>query len=127
MHPQGGHVPNYRVVSTDAGTVVFRWEDYRIERGDRQKVMRLASPGFIRRFLVHVLPDRLHRIRHYDRLASATRKTDIARIRGLPGHRPTDQNTPKSAETAPLTLRGPCPCCGGPMRIDEIFRRRQKP
>jgi hypothetical protein len=90
--------------------------------------MRLATDEFIRRFLIHVLPDGFHRIRHYGLLAGATRKATIARIRDLLKQAPPerDPQTP-SAEVIPLTLREPCPCCGGPMRIVEIFRRGQRP
>lgn len=49
-------ISNHRLVSADAGTVAFRWKDYRIKRGDRMKVMRLATDEFIRRFLIHVPP-----------------------------------------------------------------------
>lgn len=49
-------ISKHRLVSADAQTVAFRWKDYRIKSGDRQKVMRLATPEFIRRFLIHVLP-----------------------------------------------------------------------
>ena len=89
--------------------------------------MRLTTDEFIRRFLIHVLPDRFHRIRHYGLLASARRKTNIAKIRTLLGAEATNQHDPSTAEVIPLTLREPCPDCGGPMRIVEIFRRGQKP
>jgi hypothetical protein len=59
-------ISNSRLVSADAGTVAFRWKDYRIKQGDRQRVMWLATEEFIRRFLLHVLPDSFHRIRHFD-------------------------------------------------------------
>ena len=120
-------ISNHRLVSADADTVAFRWKDYRIKRGDRQKVMRLATPEFIRRFLIHVLPDGFHRIRHYGLLASATRKANIARIRDLLWQQPPELEAQEPTEPAPLTLREPCPCCGGPMRVIEIFRRGQKP
>jgi len=58
-------ISNNRLISADAETVAFRWKDYRIKSGDRMKVMRLGTHEFIRRFLVHVLPDGFHRIRHY--------------------------------------------------------------
>ena len=122
-------ISNARLVSADAKTVAFRWKDYRIKRGDRQKVMQLATPEFIRRFLIHVLPDRFHRIRHYGLLASSTRKANITKVRALlciqtAEHTAAPMSEP---ETAQLTLREPCPCCGGPMRIIEIFRRGQIP
>ena len=120
-------ISNHRLISADAETVAFRWKDYRIKHGDRQRVMRLTTDEFIRRFLMHVLPDGFHRIRHYGLLAGATRKATIARIRGLLGEGPPDQETRETAEVAPLTLREPCPCCGGAMRIVEMFRRGERP
>ncbi len=120
-------ISNTRLISADAETVAFRWKDYRIKSGDRQKVMRLATDEFIRRFLIHVLPDGFHRIRHYGLLASATRKANIAKIRALLGTDRPRQEPLASAEIIPLTLREPCPCCGGPMHIIEMFRRGQKP
>jgi hypothetical protein len=122
-------ISNARLVSADAQTVAFRWKDYRIKSGDRQKVMRLATPEFIRRFLIHVLPDGFHRIRHYGLLASSTRKANITKIRALLCVQRPEQAVASEpeAEIIPLTLREPCPCCGGPMRITEIFRRGQKP
>ena len=122
-------ISNARLISADAQAVAFRWKDYRIKSGDRQKVLRLATPEFIRRFLIHVLPDGFHRIRHYGLLASSTRKANIRTIRALLCVQRPDQ-APASgpdAEIIPLNLRDPCPCCGGPMRIIEIFRRGQKP
>jgi hypothetical protein len=76
-------ISNARLVSVDAHTVTLRWQDYRIKSGDRQKVMRLATPEFIRRFLIHVLPDGFHRIRNYGLLASSARKANITKIRAL--------------------------------------------
>jgi hypothetical protein len=102
-------ISNNRLISADAKTVTFCWKDYRIENGDRQKVMRLATDEFIRRFLIHVLPDGFHRIRHYGLLASAGRKATVARIRALLGAHSARQGDPPSAEIIPLTLREPCP------------------
>jgi len=120
-------ISNSRLVNADAEAVTFHWKDYRIKNSNRQRVMRLSTGEFIRRFLIHVLPDGFHRIRHYGLLASSTRKANIARIRALLEVEPPDQEVQQSAEIIPLTLREPCPCCGGPMRIVEIFRRGQQP
>ena len=120
-------ISNNRLVSADAETVAFRWKDYRIKTGDRQKTMRLATDEFIRRFLIHVLPTGFHRIRHYGLLASAARKASIAKIRNLLGAPQTADAPEPATEPSPLTLREPCPCCGGPMRVNEVFRRGQKP
>lgn len=120
-------ISNHRLVSAAADTVAFRWKDYRIKTGDRMKVMRLDTHEFIRRFLIHVLPDGFHRIRHYGLLASAARKANIAKIRTLLGEEAAAQDNAPAAEIIPLTLREPCPDCGGVMRIIETFRRGEVP
>ncbi|WP_375255917.1 IS91 family transposase [Yoonia sp.] len=121
-------ISNSRLVNVDAGTVAFRWKDYRIKSGDRMKVLRLNTGEFIRRFLVHVLPDRFHRIRHYGFLAGSRCKAKVAQIRALLGAtRSAEPDRPADDPPAPLTLREPCPDCGGQMRIIETFRRGQIP
>ena len=120
-------ISNSRLMSADAETVVFRWKDYRVKSGDRQKTMRLSTDEFIRRFLIHVLPNGFHRIRHHGLLASAGRKANIAKVRTLLGAETTTQDDTPCAEIIPLTLGEPCPECGGVMRIIETFRRGQKP
>jgi len=66
---------------------------------------------------------------NYGLLANTTRKANITRIRTLLCVQQSKQPAvpEPQAEIAPLTLREPCPCCGSPMRIVEIFRRGQKP
>src|SRR5437870_9600530 len=120
-------ISNRRLITANAETVTFRWKDYRIKNGDRHKVMRLATDEFIRRFLIHVLPVGFHRIRHYGLLAAAGRKAIVTKIRNLLGAETPSPDEAPSAEITPLTLREPCPDCGGPMRIVEIFRRGQQP
>ncbi len=120
-------ISNHRLVSADADTVAFRWKDYRIKHGERMKVMRLATHEFIRRFLIHVLPHGFHRIRHYGLMASTARKTNIAKIRTLLGAEAAMQDDASTTEIMPLTLREPCPECGGAMRIIETFRRGEIP
>jgi hypothetical protein len=121
-------ISNSRLVSADADTVAFRWKDYRIKNRDRQKVMRLATGEFIRRFLLHVLPDGFHRIRHYGLLAGNGRRRNIEAIRALLGvEQAVEANAADADAALPLTLREPCPDCGGPMRIIETFRRGERP
>jgi hypothetical protein len=120
-------ISNSRLVSADAATVAFRWKDYRIKQGDRQKVMRLATGEFIRRFLIHVLPDGFHRIRHYGLLASATRKANIAKIRALLGADRPNQEPPASAETkSARSSRSPC-ASHAPLRRPDAHRRDLPP
>lgn len=118
---------NSRLVSADAEIVAFKWKDYRIKKGDHRSVMRLAKDEFSPRFLTHILPSGFHRIRHYGLLASARRRTNIAKLRTpLGAEKATPDNVP-TAEVIPLTLREPCPDCGGQMRIVEVFRRGRQP
>ena len=120
-------ISNSRLISADANTVAFQWKDYRVKSGDKRSVMRLSTSEFIRRFLIHVLPDRFHRIRHYGLLDSARRKANIAKVCVLLGAQTPKQDDPPSADVIPLTLQEPCPDYGGAMRIIETFRRGQKP
>jgi Putative transposase/Transposase zinc-binding domain len=74
-------IANSRLVSLDQGKVSFRWKDYR--NHDKSKLMTLSADEFIRRFLLHVLPDGFHRIRHYGLLANGHRVAKLARCRLL--------------------------------------------
>ncbi|WP_332684605.1 transposase, partial [Bosea sp. (in: a-proteobacteria)] len=83
---------------------------------------------FIRRFLLHVLPDGFHRIRHYGLLASSRRAATIARVRQImaaatPATMTADRGAEISAEQSdPVDeRRPPCPCCGGRMILVERF------
>ncbi|HEY0419993.1 MAG TPA: IS91 family transposase, partial [Acetobacteraceae bacterium] len=58
-------ISNSRLISLDERGVTFRYKDYRRDGTDRQRTMTLSPDEFIRRFLLHVLPKGLHRIRHY--------------------------------------------------------------
>jgi Putative transposase len=86
--------------------------------------MTLAAGEFIRRFLIHVLPQGFHRIRHYGLLARGTRADNIARARELLAvAKPQDEPTAAAADQTPPS----CPCCGGRMVIIEVFDRGATP
>jgi hypothetical protein len=76
-------IANSRLIAFNAQGVTFVWKDYRIEGSDRYKRMTLATDEFIRRFLIHVLPKGLHRIRHYGLFAKGACADNIARARDL--------------------------------------------
>jgi hypothetical protein len=76
-------ISNNRLVSMDNGKVRFRWKDYR--DGNRQKIMTLDANEFIRRFLIHVLPDGFHRIRYFGFLGNCHRARKLERCRELLG------------------------------------------
>ena len=123
-------ISNRRLVSADANGVTFKYKDYRIDGPARYKTMKLATGEFIRRFLMHVLPKGLHRIRHYGMLAKGNRAANIARVRELLAiASPSNEPEPSEATTTdePRVLPRPCPCCGGRMIIIETFARGCQP
>src|SRR6202165_387898 len=67
-------IANSRLIACDHNGVTFKWKDYRRDGGERFKTMTLAAGEFIRRFLIHVLPDGFHRIRHYGFVSSRGRR-----------------------------------------------------
>jgi hypothetical protein len=71
-------IANSRLVALADGRVSFLWKDYR--HNGKQKVMTLDADEFIRRFLLHVLPDGFHRIRHYGYLANGVRVAKLAEV-----------------------------------------------
>ena len=122
-------IANSRLIALDDNGVTFRWKDYRIEGRDRYKTMTLATNEFIRRFLIHMLPDGFHRIRHYGLFASSKRAENIARARQLLAvPKPQSENAAADADSnEPQTPAHPCPCCGGRMIVIEIFERGCSP
>ena len=105
---------NSRLISADTNTVAFQWKDNRVKNGDHRSVMRLVTGECIRRFLIHVLPDGFHRIRHYGLLARSGREANIAKVRALLDAQTAKQDDPPVAEITPLLPREPCPNCGEP-------------
>ena len=121
-------IANSRLIACDRSSVTFRWKDYRAD--GRQKVMILATVEFIRRFLIHVLPQGFHRIRHYGLLASGTRSDNIERARRLldvPAAQPEAGDDSCAEANEPKPLAHPCPCCGGRMIVIETFQRGASP
>ena len=74
-------ISNSRLLNIEDGHVAFRWKDYRDR--DAQKTMTLTAEEFIRRFLLHVLPPGLQRIRYYGFLGNRYRKEKLALCRSL--------------------------------------------
>ena len=122
-------ISNNRVLDIAEGKVTFRYKDYR--HGAQQKTMTLEADEFIRRFLMHVLPNGFHRIRHYGLLASGTKAATIVRARELIAAAAPAQTAhqPQPPDSAAATDKPtyPCPCCGGRMNIIETFKRGATP
>jgi hypothetical protein len=111
-------ITNKRLIKLEDGRVSFRWRDYR--HGAHSKVMTLAAEEFIRRFLLHALPDGFQRIRHYGFLANGHRAERLERCRELLAVPPPVLPPPaRDFRDRYRQLTGRdldiCPCCGGTM------------
>ena len=104
-------ISNSRLLNVADGQVTFRYKDY--AQGSRKRTMTLAATEFLRRFLQHVLPDGLMRIRHYGFLANRFRAEKIALCRGLlEGAGPLSEKRPRAASPVPGESSAICPSCG---------------
>ena len=117
-------ISNHRLVSLKDGEVTFRWRDYR--DGNRNKLMSVAVQEFIRRFLLHVVPSRFVRIRHYGFLSNRNRTAAIAAIRHSLCQTPSvaAQTATGEPTTAATKTTGPCcPVCKmGTMIVLSLLR-----
>ena len=117
-------ISNRRLIAADETGVTFKVKDYRIEGPGRYTTMTLATAEFIRRFLLHVLPKGLHRIRHYGLLASSAKAEMVAKARELLSVPPTEPDADQDVATEHVQQ---CPCCGGRMHIIETFQPSTRP
>jgi hypothetical protein len=108
-------ISNHRLVAFENGSVSFRWRDY--SHGGKKKVMTVSAHEFLRRFLLHVLPGGLVRIRHFGLFANRRRSAALERCRALLGV------TACVDPPEPPSLR--CPACSGIMLIVERLTRGQ--
>jgi Putative transposase/Transposase zinc-binding domain len=121
-------ISNNRLLDIEHSKVRFGWKDYR--DGNRQKTMTLAADEFIRRFLLHVLPDGFQRIRYYGFLANRYREQKLAQCRQLlamPQPEPPDDQAARDYRDQYQELTGTslteCPACQrGRMVIIEVLK-----
>jgi hypothetical protein len=118
-------ISNHRLVAFENDRVSFRWRDY--AHGGKNKVMTVSADEFLRRFLLHVLPKGLVRIRHFGLFANRRRETALACCRQLLG----TASCTDHPETDNLMR---CPVCAGTMLVIErvtgaqlYFRSEQCP
>lgn len=120
-------ISNHRLVEIKDGTVTFTYKDYKT--GTPNKTMRLQANEFIRRFLLHVLPNGFQRIRYYGFMANCHRTKKLALCRRLlhaeptnqpPSHKPQDRLTLFQSLTGVDPLQ--CPRChkGRLVRSDNM-------
>ena len=124
-------IANSRLVAMDDKSVSFKWKNYQVEEQRRYRTMTLTQDEFIRRYLLHVLPDGFHRIRHYGLIANTRRKSNLAKIRTLlkvpPLVEPNDENVKdeiKAPEHSPTFV---CPHCGSAMEVIEVLTHMYLP
>lgn len=108
-------ISNNRIVKFENGQVTFKWRDYRDKK--KEKLMTVSAEEFIRRFLVHILPDRFVKIRHYGILGSRNKNTKLKLCKKLIGAVFHVKKVEKLSVTEMmLKLVGRditlCPCCG---------------
>jgi hypothetical protein len=123
-------ISNGRLIRSESGTVTFKCNDYRPAGPERYTTMTLSAHEFIRRVLIHVLPKRFHRIRHYGLFANGNRVANIARARKLLDVKPpadTAENEPTEDGDEPPAGAQPCPGCGGRMIVIEVFEAGRQP
>lgn len=125
-------IANSRLISLNDHAVRFRWKDYRTADPNtgavKIRTMDLCPDEFLRRFLLHVLPAGFHRIRHYGLLAKGPCAIGVDRLRTLILVQAGEAAAPTDAEPAePEATLPPCRCCGGRMRIIEVFLRGGAP
>ena len=110
-------ISNHRLVSFTDGQVTFRWRDS--AHHNEQKLLTLSLDEFLRRFLLHILPQGFVRIRHFGFLANRRRTKLLPLCLQLLSATPeplAEEHTSSTEDTPDLY---PCPKCGGPMKVTE--------
>ena len=120
-------IANSRLIAHDERGVTFKWKDYRCKGRKRHKTMTLNTDEFIRRFLMHVLPDGFHRIRHYGLFANTVRSNNLNKARELLDVAATPTDSEDRRCDPPPKATFVCPLCAAPMIIIEVFAREHAP
>ena len=112
-------ISNHRLISFDGDHVTFRWRDY--AGGNKQRVMTVSAEEFMRRFLLHILPKRFVRIRHFGVMANYRRSESMDLCRTLLCMTPLVRST----DPTPATPSWLCPNCQIPMIVIERLTAAQ--
>lgn len=114
-------ISNQRIVNFQDGQVTFSWRDYR--DNNRTKLMKIDASEFIRRFLLHVLPSRFVKIRHYGILSNRNRNTKLRLCQQLTFSKIRKSQKLSTVELL-LKLTGidlrACPSCGKGIMISKL-------
>lgn len=127
-------ISNNRIVKLENGMVTFKWRDYK--DNNKQKLMTVTAEEFIRRFLMHILPKKFVKIRHYGILSNRNRNLKLKKCKRIIGIVPNLSKISianlSSAELL-LLLTGKditkCPCCknGKMVKKDGLIPRIASP
>ena len=109
-------ISNHRLISFADGVLTFRWRDS--AHNNEQKPLPLSVDEFLRRFLLHLLPEGFVRIRNFGFLANRKRATALPLCFQLLGATPHAKHEISTASPSDLWT---CPKCGGPMVVIERF------
>ncbi len=124
-------IANSRIISFNDKTVTFKYTDYKEKDDHQRKIMTLATDEFIRRFLIHTLPKRFHRIRHYGFLANGRRVINLAHARKLLNMPPSQSSNDRVHDEEVMVSTYICRSCEGPMIIietlDPVYKSRAPP
>lgn len=112
-------ISNSRLLSTDGNNITFKWKDYRRKGRDRYSTMSLNCHEFIRRFLIHILPSRFHRIRHYGFLSNTVRAEQLKKVRDALDIKPPEIEPAADDESGDKPTI--CKHCAGTMQLIEVF------
>ncbi len=119
-------IANHRIQQVEGGWVTFSYWDRK--NGSKLKAMTLRAEEFIRRFLLHVVPDSYMRIRHFGFLANRHKQQDLGRCRDLLGVAQVGSKGDSGANTNQLMLQltgvdlTKCPHCpkGNMVVVEQI-------
>ena len=99
-------ISNQRIIRLENGMVYFKWRDY--SDNNKKKITSLDAVEFIRRFLLHILPDGYVKIRYYGLYANRNREAVLKHCRSILGlqAKPQSDTHKKSWKEILLDLRG---------------------
>ena len=127
-------ISNHRIVNLENGYVTFKWRDYK--EHNKEKFMTLTVEEFIRRFLMHVLPRKFVKIRHYGILSNRNRSTKLQKCKELTGSaqsKKQDSEVKLNVSELLFKLTGIdiniCTCCGKGKMLpkDKLNRQNYSP
>lgn len=126
-------ISNNRIVALENGYVVFKWRDY--SDNNIEKYMTISADEFIRRFLMHILPSKFVKIRHYGILSNRNRITKLNKCKMiLKVSKSKEDREMLKLSTAELILKLTgkdicvCPICNGKMiRKEKIEAQLSRP